>query len=248
MQPQVIESVAGQFGFVAYGPNRHLPEGSYRLVVSWDVITSDRKWFENELCITIIVSGERNLAFHPVFYKDLDKRQYECKFYVSSDIADSIAGIETRIRIITPMRIMIRALDVEKLPDSEPIIKAPSFLAVSNWLPFLLRVSTVREDEAGVIVTQGAIGHVLWGPYWPLQAGFYQMLIELERRDDDVCHSYLGKAEVVAGDSYLASVDVHLNALPLSPSHEYSDPISILFEVPEDVADRANRDALLELR
>ena len=237
----VIKNAPGVIGWVAYGPYRHLFEGSYRLIVSLEAGSSDRKLSVIEPCIAIeILSGLTCLGLQVLLYKDLEKRQHECEFYVSSKIADSIAGIETRIRIIAPVSITIGALNVEKLLDSEiPKINIPSFRTVNDLLPFLYRGGIARTDAEGVAAARGEPGFVVYGPRWPLPVGCYQMLIVLERLDDDDAHhSYLGKAEVVAGDCHLASMDVYLNALSLHRSADPLDPISIPFEVPNDLTDR----------
>src|SRR6185437_8045861 len=237
----VIKSAPGRFGHVAYGPFRHLSEGSYRLIITCDSIIAGRKYFDSEPCIVItVISNETVLAFQPVLYKDLERGKYECRFYVSTQTADSIAGIEARVRITSPMDLAIHELVVERLPDSEPVTTTPIFLQVGNWLPYLHRHNDVQHDETGVVTAKGTIGYAVWGPYWPLPAGSYQLLIDLARLDADTYGSHLGNIEIVAGRRFLASLDVHLNSLSLRQSQAQFHSICVPFDISEDdLADRA---------
>ena len=93
----VIRSAPGKFGFIAYGPYRHLFEGVYRLIVTWDEAVRNVGFFLDEPCVVIdAISGKENLAFQAVYYRDLEKGHCECRFRVPLQIANSIVGIETR--------------------------------------------------------------------------------------------------------------------------------------------------------
>ena len=69
---------------------------------------------EQEPCMVIDVrSGKENVAFQFVRYKDLENGYSECRFRVPLQIANSIVGIEIRVRVLRTINIAIRAVEIE---------------------------------------------------------------------------------------------------------------------------------------
>lgn len=62
-------------------------------------------------------------------------------------------------------------------------------LSLNDWLPFLRTGASAHADEDGILVSEGAEGFAVYGPYWTLPPGRYEMCASIiprpENKDED---------------------------------------------------------------
>jgi SAM-dependent methyltransferase len=73
---------------------------------------------------------------------------------------------------------------------------------------------TLADGRAGVSLEKGSSGYLFFGPYLPLRAGSYELVVELEWADCDEQNGPIGVLEVVARDAPQGEVVI----LPSGPA------------------------------
>ena len=87
-------------------------------------------------------------------------------------------------------------------------------LRIDNWLLFLRTGPLGRSDGSGVSVESGEPAFGVYGPYWSLPAGKYEMTARLENNHDAAAPKHVIKADVVVPGRYVAVGSFHINELP----------------------------------
>jgi hypothetical protein len=148
----------------------------------------------------------------------LAKPDHEFFFAVRRTATGVIGDIETRITLFTRVALSIQALILESMPSSSGIdtsvslLSSPPALKIENWLPYLSMGPLGRADDAGIIAQTGASDFVVFGPYWPLPAGYYQAVIDIERKSELRSSKHLIRADIVMADRQLVGANFHLDA------------------------------------
>ena len=184
LKAPVIQSVAGAVGCIAYGPvgGRDLPEGRYRLSLSLDAASSKDDARSMEPCIVIdILSGWILMGSHIVQRKDLGQSSLELLFTVPYEVTDSFGGVQVFVRLLRPLPIAISALSIEGLDVDQAGGSVPAVSKIFEWLPYVHLNVTTPVDEDGYRIGIGTVGPVIYGPYWPLPSGRYELIVTLER-------------------------------------------------------------------
>jgi hypothetical protein len=210
LKAPLIRSVAGAVGCLAYGPvsGRDIPEGRYRLSLSLDVGGSKNVSRSKERCIVVdIISGWNLIASHTFQRKDIERKTLEFPFTIPYAVADSVGGVQVFVRLLRPLSVAITALSVEGFPYQETALSEPTVNKVLEWLPYLhLNVAT-PVDKDGYRIRRGTAGPVIYGPYWPLPSGRYELTVTLKRTWYPKSVS-LAVVDVYAADHILGKMEI----------------------------------------
>jgi hypothetical protein len=236
LKASVIGSVVGAVGCVAYGPvgGRHLPEGRYRLSLSLDAVSSNENSGSKKPCMVIdILSGPLLLGSHIVQRKDMGRSSIEFPFTVPSEVADSFGGVQVFVRLLKPLPVAVSALTTEELDTEKVDASEPAVSTIVEWLPYLhLNVAT-PVDEDGYRIGIGTVSPVIYGPYWPLPGGKYELIVTLERLS---CHRKTISLALI--DVYAAGRILGKREFRTAGWRWPIVKINIPFEVTADVANR----------
>ena len=182
-----IKNEPNKLGWITYGPHRHLDEGTYLLSLQTEPLPADSAEPANAPCMIIeIFSGEERLDAFCITCGDLGTDNHTFRFRVSPAAQRRPHGVEVRTRLVLPVQITILALTVERVSSltnaedtSGPLAVYP-LLRHRDWLPFL-HIGPVGGIHrlGGFEVKKGKAGYVVFGPYWTLPAGRYELVIRL---------------------------------------------------------------------
>ncbi len=173
-----IKSDPTKRGWIAFGPFKYLDEGNYTVSINIELSTDNERRLNSEPCIFIEAkAGSELLALHLLRYGELGTAEHKFTFVVSRDVADGVAGIETRVAALIPIAVAIRSLSIEPSAASVEVDpEIPVVLRLDNWLPFLQLKPRAQADEDGVVVGEGEPDYAVYGPYWALPPGRYELI------------------------------------------------------------------------
>jgi hypothetical protein len=160
-----IKSGAGKCGCIAGTPAMHIQPGHYQ--VTLDVTTESAN---AGYCAPIgleIRSGAELVAI------GAPEKDHSLEFDVTEEL--SARGLELRLWAGTATVVCISGLLVQCTADLPAPSRVPAVLQVNEWLPFLHRARHVLASERGITVSEGSAQFVLWGPYWQLPPGRYEV-------------------------------------------------------------------------
>jgi hypothetical protein len=233
-----------KLGWIAYGPHKYLEEGRYLVSMEVELVVDEPDRPKNEPVLFVeMVAGSELLGVHLLRHWHLHNADHKFAFTVSQDIADGIAGIEARIAVLGRIGIAVRSLTVEPASASiefddkaAAVITIPDLLGIDDWLPFLRIGPLGRWDELGVNAEIGASEFVIFGPYWSLPAGSYEMIAYIERCHEHAIPEHLIRVDVVVADRPIAAGVLHSSALPYDENRAASVlrlPFELRAEAPE---------------
>ncbi|HJU10330.1 MAG TPA: hypothetical protein VJ728_05615 [Candidatus Binataceae bacterium] len=209
-----------RLGVIAYGPYRYLDGGLYRLTIDVTRASNDvGEGVGTEPCVVIEVhSGAEVFAVFPLSRSVLTKSVHDFIFELPSRPVDLTNSIETRIISLGRVALSIHSLIVEVLSesnrrDADASLLYPSFaLNIRNWLPYLSLGPLGRANGAGVTSQSGPAAFVIFGPYWPLPAGRYELIIDFEydNRAPLLEHMVI-RADVTTGEQQLVTATFRLD-------------------------------------
>ena len=235
-------SVAETPGAIVYGPYKYLSAGKYRLGIGTNSPEPEDKLHpQTPVLLVEITESQVPLDWYFIAWADVKKGRCSLVINIPDDI-EQAGGIETRIYSLVPVAVELVELTVtDALPHEQSEVTSPS--EISDWLPVLARSAGVKFENTHVVVPVGVSGHVIYGPYWPLPTGKYNLLIVLDRLEGDPEKSYLGKVEVVVQsrrdpDRVLADLDVYINATAMWQEDATSEALCVPFEITPEFADR----------
>src|SRR5579863_8834600 len=206
-------------GWIAYGPHKYPDEGIYEISLKIQLLdVADQKQARSKPCLVVEVrAGPNILAVHLLRYEELLLQDHRFDFPVLQEIIDQTAGIETRIAAVAPVAISLRELTVRRISDSVEVShNVPVVLELEDWLPFLQRGELGETSERGVIARTGSEDFVVYGPYWSLPKGRYELTVRIEDERTRPKTDLIIMADVLAGDQQLAAATFELNSLPYS--------------------------------
>lgn len=238
-----------KLGWTVYGPFKYLETGTYLATVKIELLEDEPDRPRDEPCILVeVVAGPELVGVHLVKRWELKCTEHRFTIVVSEDVSDGVAGIETRIRMLSPIGIAIRALTVEPVSASinsdEKIAAAltiSDLLRIDDWLPFLHVGELGRTDVSGVNAEIGPAAFVVSGPYWSLPAGKYEMIAHIERRHQVPIPEHSVRADVVFGEREIVAATFKLTAI------RYDDESGVL-RLPFALNDQASEQRQVQTR
>ena len=167
------------------GPSKYLDEGTYRLSLKIRPSPEILQQPAHAPCVILeIFSGAKCLDAFCLPCGDLATEDHTFVFKVSP--SEQLNGVESRVRAVSLAEIVILALTVERASSVANAENESGSLAVDpllrhpDWLPFLQIGPRGEIHRAGGLdVKKGKSGYVVFGPYWTLPAGRYELVIEL---------------------------------------------------------------------
>ena len=105
-------------------------------------------------------------------------------FEAVSDSAD-VAEIELQLRVAAAANITLHNLTIDPVEaEVEPVElespqTVPAACELENWLPFLETRRRGVDDRDGIFVSEGRAECSVYGPYWALPAGRYEVIASI---------------------------------------------------------------------
>ncbi len=236
LNASTIRSVAGAVGCLAYGPvgGRILYEGHYRLTITLNTTRSNEELGPHEPCIVIdILSGWVLMGSHIVRKKDISSSSLEFLFSVPREVADSFNGVQVFMRLLKALSVAVSALSIEEIVLDKMSADDSAVSKISEWLPYLYLNAATQVDEEGYRIERGTVGAVVYGPYWPLPGGRYELTVTLEGLN---WHSSVKSLAVV--DVYAAGRILGKRKFRYLGWQGPISQINVPFEVAADLANR----------
>jgi hypothetical protein len=182
-----IRSTPMTAGWVAYGPFKFLEQGRYLISLEIERFADERNRPGNRPWAFVeVMAGPELLGLYSLDHV-ASLGTHKFTFEVSQNVADGIAPFETRIRVTRPIGIALKALTIESAPASihatEKITNAltiSDLLRLNNWLPFLKLNRSARAEDDSIVVSKGRAEYAIYGPYWTLPAGHYDLVVLIE--------------------------------------------------------------------
>ena len=174
-------------------------------------------------------SGRDLVAFAAL--KSGDDRAFEF------DATDEIArrGVELRVHAVGLAVSAVRGLVVEKASDTVTPDPMPVVLRLQNWLPFLRLAPRAHADADGIVVREGRDDFVVYGPYWTLPAGHYEMIAsivpDLSSRDNNPLIT--GQVTGEEGKRIFAAGELHLGQVQCADGE--AAEIRVPFTLPDEL-------------
>lgn len=216
---------SGVQGFAVYGPYWPLPKGKYFLTITIEGDSSS-----DHVGLVDVVIGDREIASK--------------KFYVESGtfglpfeiVEDSPQVVETRVYSSGATASRLCSMSVARV---RPL----------GWLPYLHVGPAGRWNVDGadsskhvtIRVPAGEGGFALYGPYWKLDPGSYEMLVEIAPDATAATEDILGSVDVFSEGRVVVE-----HPLRVSDSGRSASGL-ISIRVPFDVSS-TEKDALFETR
>jgi hypothetical protein len=185
--PDEIKSAPTMAGCIAYGPFKYLEEGQYLISLEIERFADDHDRPGNRPSAFVeVVAGPELLCVYPLERLAPPATHHRFTFDVSQNVADGIAALETRIGVPRPIGIALKALTIEPAPVSinsgktvEAALTISDLLQLDDWLPFLQLNRSACENHDSIVVSEGRAEYAIYGPYWTLPAGHYDLLVSI---------------------------------------------------------------------
>ena len=185
----VIRADARNLGVIACGPYKHLESGYYRLAIGIEPSARDLETAVTEPCIAIEVRVGNEVPVVCLLRRSaLTNPDTEFLFEVTPRaVIDAIEGVKTRIILLSRIALNIRSLIVELAPTRSvktdaavSVFLPPLASTIGDWLPYLSAGPSGCVDDTGIVAEIGPSGFVVYGPYWPVLAGYYEVIIDID--------------------------------------------------------------------
>ena len=171
-----LQSAGHRGGFVAYSQTIEVEPGHYRLVFRV-AFTGDGLPSRAQPCaIASVMQGFDVLAIAAVRFESQESDEQELKFDVQSD--SDVAEIVFLFRVVGAANIVLSSLVLDPLgPVTQQVGSAVCRL--QDWVPFLHLNPGARVDMEGIVVSEGHEGFAIYGPFWTLPAGRYELIASI---------------------------------------------------------------------
>jgi FkbM family methyltransferase len=239
-QGAAIKFRAGLLGCVARGSLGHLKPGQYWLVLEIRSRPNSSAGYDARILIELITSS-RLIFVHVLTRADLRNPHHEFVF----DVPEKATAVELRISALTSVEATVDEVAVESL-GGRPERPPSQSIRLENWLPLLdvgpagNRPEFGAEAEQGFTdALQGRSGWVICGPRWPLVPGRYTMTTVIELAEADAESGAIGRLEVTADTTPIASATIQANEV-------IRRPVVLSFEVAKSASD--GFPSLIEIR
>jgi hypothetical protein len=208
-QGAAIKVRAGLLGCVARGSLGHLKPGQYRLVLGIRSRPNRSAGYDARILIELITSS-RLISVHVLTRADLGNAHHKFVF----DVPEKATAVELRISALTSVEATVDEVAVESL-GGRPERPPSQSVRLENWLPLLDVGPAGNRPEFGTEAEQGftdalegCSGWVICGPRWPLAPGRYTMTAVIELSEADAEAGAIGRLDVVAGTTAIASAEI----------------------------------------
>jgi hypothetical protein len=210
-----VRTREGVEGHVIYGPYLDLLPGQYRLVVALEADAALPASDSAEPVMAMEVASGQYMAAHRVLTRtDLRQEIHDLVFTVPDDFFECYDSARFEFRIWTTGSVSASITSVAIEPIQDHI--APE-VGDFDWLPLMpigQAGSRVGSFGTPVDARSGALGPVVYGPYFELLPGNYRLCCEIEAGLDSVPHPLaswesqpaLDLEVVLAGGRHLAQV------------------------------------------
>lgn len=197
-------------GFAAFGPYWPLAAGSYVMVVA----------FEGEGPVRVGVAdvvAEGDTLAYGIMLEGQSK--FALPFEIPGNAEEKPRFIETRVWKPAESSGRLLSLTVKPIVELE------------NWLPYLQLGGAARMEHGSVSVPAGVIEFVLFGPYWKLPPGRYELTVAVVPDADAPLTTALGTIDVAADGDKLAECNIQVSGAWDPAAHERHETARLLFEV-----------------
>lgn len=211
-----IESDPRKLGVVALGPYKYLEAGRYRLSIKIQLTSAD--YSGGEPCVFVVVTaGPEVLGSYLLRRSDLENAEHEFLFVVPKTNILLVGSVEARIVVLRHASLNIRAVSVESLPSpywppEATAVLSPIAFGVDDWLPYLTLGPLGRANDTGVSAERGPADFVVFGPYWPLPVGKYELVVQLSSdAETPFLKDMIVKTDVTSSDEQLVAANFRLD-------------------------------------
>ena len=174
-----IRNFGKRVGFVAHSQIVALEPGGYRLTLQVAIEPDgDTTLRKSQTCMVVLVKHKDDiLAATAIGFEADPTENHELTFEVPADSAATL-GIEFALQVVASAKITLRALTLDHAA-TDVWQTGPAVCNIENWLPFLKTRSSALADDDGVVVSKGPADYAVYGPYWALPAGRYEMIASI---------------------------------------------------------------------
>ena len=238
-----FQSTKGEVGLLAYGPYKYLEPGRYRFAL---VLAGrpPKEWAADKpfLLVTVLID-QHLIAFHRVDCAELISGKAEFYFELSEEMLCKVADgrVEAQLRLLAPVEIEISKLTVEEVAgggSAETIERKDDRQPVHEWAPILFVGPAGTPEAGGTVALPRQEGCVAYGPYLPVPAGSYELVITLKLLDKIAANVHMGTVSVHGGANDLGSIDI-------SGTEIAHGPLRLPFTI---TTDPTRSDVIVEIR
>ncbi|WAK02062.1 hypothetical protein [Methylobacter sp. YRD-M1] len=163
----------GEAGYLFYGPYSKLDKGSYYLIVRGDFLAGDtavidvisdhgrKVYYQKKLCHTGCLSREVRVPF---------------------ELEEKVTDLEIRLHVSDIDQVSIDGYEIV-IDDGHPFPRLPALQIFGSSLNVLPR--TVGRIENIGIVSDRRSGYLVYGPYQPVAAGKYKLILRGKSEKSD---------------------------------------------------------------
>lgn len=209
----LIRSRADVLDWMFYGPYRRLATGRYRLVLEIDARHTDAEQAfgqegvsDRPAAMLEVLLGPHVVGVLLLTLRDLQAARHELEFDVPPSVAHDVnAACEVRLLPRLRMRLAASGLTVERIEGAKPEAELPERAhLLANWLGTLQVGHAGEWTKGGVRAIPGVAGYLVYGPYWSVPSGTYEISFGLTLGARSVQREAVIVFEVVAREQHLA--------------------------------------------
>jgi hypothetical protein len=230
-----VAIVAGQRGYVAYGPYWTMPPGRYRVTIDLHIGVDAGVPHATPLLVLEAMSGPRLRGFRTVTADWRGDARLDFDFEIHEGEADEVPPIEIRLGSTGAAGGAVRSIVPQRIGD--PVQDSPWVDLATGDLDWLAAMQLGRAGDwgdEGVVIVPGQPGFVVYGPYWIMRRGRYRLTAKFRSNVDAGIRDStpLFTIEVLSGSRLRAMRSV-------TAKHRGEAALELDFEVHEDEAERA---------
>jgi hypothetical protein len=171
-----VRNSEGRVGYLAFSPEMWLDPRGYRVRYRVKIQTGPGDANDQQSCATLLVrQGFDILAIDAITPLAGSNQDRELTFEIASERR---ASVEFLLRAVAAVNVSFNTLVLEPAD----LIHRPTGAVVcqiENWLPLLSTGPHTKFDGDGLAVSDGDGRYAVWGPYWTLPAGRYELIARL---------------------------------------------------------------------
>ena len=169
-----IINIEGQSGVIAFSPNIRFKPGPYRMTFAAEVRGADPTHEGSQAStIALVKCGGEILAVNEITSTANQIKKHQLLFEVPPNSAP-VFGLEFIFRVVAADYVDLRTLTIEP-SETTPKQTISAALSLRDWLPFLRVGKGAHGGAGGIVVSEGVEGFAVFGPYWTLPPGRYEM-------------------------------------------------------------------------
>ncbi len=172
-----LQNVDKRIGFATYSQAIELVPGHYRLAFQVTIEPhNEASPPKGQSVLALVRHGFDVLALTALTFEANQNVEHELLFDVpDSALAEGI--IDFTLQGVAPVTIALRKWILE--PAATAVRQGCDVCRVDNWLPFLLTSPRAYTDQDGMTVNEGREHIVVYGPFWSLPPGRYEMIASI---------------------------------------------------------------------